>query len=117
MQTEPKHAIEIQTVTNRRELKQFIRFPLDLYKGCDKWVPAFEDDEFKTLGPDNPSLSFCEKELFLARKDGVLAGRVIAWGKAKGCTKIKGPLGFSDMDREGLLVNKIPAKMIKFATL
>ena len=66
MQTEPKHAIEIQTVTNRRELKQFIRFPLDLYKGC---------------------------------------------------TKIKGPLGFSDMDSEGLLVNKIPAKMIKFATL
>ena len=29
---------------------------------------------------------------------------VADWGKARGCTRIKGPLGFSDMDKEGLLV-------------
>lgn len=29
---------------------------------------------------------------------------VLEWGKSKGMTKIKGPLGFSDMDKEGLLV-------------
>ena len=29
---------------------------------------------------------------------------VKTWGKAKGMTKIKGPLGFTDMDKEGLLV-------------
>ncbi|MBO4264214.1 MAG: N-acetyltransferase [Bacteroidales bacterium] len=33
-----------------------------------------------------------------------LVDAVVAWGKARGCTRIKGPLGFSDMDKEGLLV-------------
>ena len=137
-----KNSFEIVPVQGRRMLKAFIRFPLDLYKNCDKWVPAFEDDEFKSLGPDNPSLSFCERELFLAVSDGKVLGRVAAiinhnadkkwnehtvrfgwidfvedydvakalidkvveWGKAKGAEKIKGPLGFTDMDREGLLV-------------
>ena len=34
----------------------------------------------------------------------LLTDAVAAWGKARGCTKIKGPLGFSDLDKEGLLV-------------
>ena len=33
-----------------------------------------------------------------------LIDEVIAWGKARGAEKVKGPLGFTDMDREGLLV-------------
>lgn len=33
-----------------------------------------------------------------------LISQVIAWGKEKGMTEIAGPLGFTDMDREGLLV-------------
>ena len=33
-----------------------------------------------------------------------LIDAVAAWGKARGCLKIKGPLGFSDLDKEGLLV-------------
>ena len=34
----------------------------------------------------------------------LLIDAVAAWGKQRGCTKIKGPLGFSDLDKEGLLV-------------
>ena len=132
----------IVPVQNRGMLKQFIRFPLDLYKDCDKWVPSFEGDEFKALGPDNPSLSFCERELYLAFREGKVVGRVAAilnkkanekwkentvrcgwidfiedfevakalidtvtaWARSKGANKLKGPLGFTDMDREGLLV-------------
>ena len=135
--------LTIVPVSGKSMLKQFIRFPLDLYKGCDKWVPAFEDDEFKSLGDQNPSLSFCERELYLAKRDNKIVGRiaaiinhnankkwnentvrfgwfdviddfevaqalvntVIEWGKKRGATKIKGPLGFTDMDREGLLVD------------
>ena len=127
----------------KRMLRQFIQFPLDLYKDCDKWVPAFEDDEYKSLGPENPSLEFCERELFLALRGKKVIGRiaaiinhnankkwnentvrfgwfdvaedfeaakalvdrVITWGKERGAQKIKGPLGFTDMDREGLLVD------------
>ena len=33
-----------------------------------------------------------------------LIDAVIAWGKERGCVKVKGPLGFTDMDKEGLLV-------------
>ncbi len=134
--------LQVVPVRGKGMLKQFIRFPLELYKNCDKWVPAFEDDEFKTLGDRNPALSFCEKELFLAQKQGKVAGRiaaiinhkadekwgekvvrfgwidfeedfdvakalvdaVVAWGLERGARKVKGPLGFTDMDREGLLV-------------
>jgi GNAT superfamily N-acetyltransferase len=134
--------LTIVPVKGKRMLRQFIQFPLDLYKDCDKWVPAFEDDEYKSLGPENPSLAFCERELYLALRGEKVVGRVAAiinhnankkwgeevvrfgwidfiedfdvakalvdqvagWGKARGCTRIKGPLGFTDMDREGLLV-------------
>ena len=123
-------------------LRQFIQFPLDLYKNCENWVPAFEDDEYKSLGEANPSLAFCERELYLAFRGGKVVGRVaaiinfnankkwnentvrfgwidfvedfevakalvdtvIAWGVERGAQKVKGPLGFTDMDREGLLV-------------
>ena len=134
--------IEIVPVRGRRMLKQFIRYPFDLFKDCPQWVPAFEDDEIKSLSDQNPSLSFCERELYLARRDGKIVGRIAAiinhnankkwnentvrfgwfdveedfdtacalvdavadWGRERGATKIKGPLGFTDMDREGLLV-------------
>ena len=137
-----KPEILIVPVKDRGMLKQFIRFPLDLYKNCDKWVPSFEGDEFKSLGPGNPSLSFCERELYLAFCEGKIVGRIAAilnkkanekwkentarfgwidfiedfdvckalidavttWARSKGADKLKGPLGFTDMDREGLLV-------------
>ena len=134
--------LTIVPVQGKSMLRQFINFPLDLYKNCDKWVPAFEDDEYKSLGADNPSLDFCERELYLALRGKKVVGRVaaiinhnankkwneeivrfgwidfvedfevakalidtvVAWGKERGATKVKGPLGFTDMDREGLLV-------------
>jgi len=34
----------------------------------------------------------------------LLIDAVTRWGRERGCVKIKGPLGFSDMDKEGLLV-------------
>ena len=135
--------LTIVPVQGKRMLRQFINFPLDLYKKCENWVPAFEDDEYKSLGSDNPSLAFCERELYLAFRGKEVVGRVAAiinhnankkwneeivrfgwidfvedfevakalidtvvtWGKERGATKVKGPLGFTDMDREGLLVD------------
>ena len=134
--------LTIVPVQGKRMLRQFIQFPLDLYKNCDKWVPAFEDDEYKSLGNENPSLAFCDRELYLALSGKKVVGRVAAiinhnankkwgeevvrfgwidfiedfdvakalidkvieWGKVRGAQKVKGPLGFTDMDREGLLV-------------
>ena len=70
--------VRIVPVRGRRMLKQFIRFPFDLFKDCPQWVPAFEDDEVKSLSDQNPSLSFCERELYLAKRDGKIVGRVAA---------------------------------------
>ena len=138
-----KPTTSIVPVQGKKMLKAFIRFPLDLYKTCENWVPPFESDEFNSLGPKNPSLEFCERELFLAFQGKKIVGRVAAiinhranekfnektvrfgwidfiedfdvakalintvmvWGAKRGANLIKGPLGFTDMDREGLLVD------------
>lgn len=135
--------ITIKTADTKPLLREFVKFPLELYKDCDNWVPALEGDEYDTLRPEtNGAYEYCDAELFLAYKDGRLVGRVAAiinrkanetwgekavrfgwldfiedeevlaalidkvteWGRARGCTFIKGPLGFTDMDKEGLLV-------------
>jgi len=45
-------------------------------------------------------LDFIEDEEVLK----ALIDRVKTWGREKGCELIKGPMGFTDMDKEGLLV-------------
>ena len=135
--------VEIRTVSGKKDLLKFIRFPFKLYENCPQWVPPFESDEINSLSPDNPSLAFCDREIYLAYRDSQIVGRVVAimnhnankkwgekvvrfgwldfvddidvlkalidkvieWGKERGATKVKGPLGFTDMDREGLLVD------------
>lgn len=136
-------AITIKKVTTKRELKRFIRFNYELYKGNPYSVPDLYDDMLNTFNRrKNAAFEFCEAEYFLAYKDGQLVGRVAAiinnranqtwgkkevrfgwidftddaevsealirtveqWGKERGMTHIVGPLGFTDMDAEGMLV-------------
>ena len=136
-------AIEIKTVTTKKDLKTFVRFANKMYKGNKFYVPSMPMDDLKTLDKNyNAAFDFCEAEYFLAYKDGKLAGRVaailnkkaneawkvnqirfgwfdfiddievskalldsvIAFGKARGVNQIVGPLGFTDFDPEGMLV-------------
>ena len=136
-------SITIHQVSRRRELKKFINFPNQLYKGCENWVPAMTIDELATLDPKkNAAFQHCHAIYFLAYKGRKIVGRIAGiindkanaswgentvrfgwydvmddlavskaliqavadWGSAQGMTVIKGPLGFSDMDKEGLLV-------------
>ncbi len=136
-------AIQIKTVTTRKELKTFVRFANKLYKGNKYYVPSMPLDDLKTLDKNyNAAFDFCEADYFLAYKDGELAGRVaailnkkaneawnvnqvrfgwfdfiddievskalldavIAFGKERGVNQIVGPLGFTDFDPEGMLV-------------
>ncbi|MDO5321109.1 MAG: hypothetical protein Q4F39_01815 [Bacteroidia bacterium] len=136
--------VEIKTVDSKSLLRDFVRFPYELYKNCENWVPALEGDEYDTLQPEtNGAYEYCEAELYLAYKDGRIAGRVAAiinkkanelwgekivrfgwldfiedeevltalmdkvtgWGRARGCVSARGPWGFTDMDKEGLLVD------------
>ncbi len=133
--------IEIREVRSKKDAKEFVEFPLRMYRGCKQFVPPLYADEMKLIlsgGTNENALSV----FFLAKQDGETVGRiqgiiqhqhnekhgcrqmrftrfdsinddevakalfdaVEAWGQEKGMQEITGPLGFSDMDREGLLV-------------
>ena len=49
-----------------------------------------------------------------ARVSEALFGAVEDYARAKGCTEVHGPLGFTDLDREGLLVEGFEEKSLFF---
>ena len=71
--------IEVKKVVTSRDLKDFIEFHYDLYKGNEYDVPTLFSDDWQTLSRDkNAAFEFCEAEYFLAYKDGKIVGRVAA---------------------------------------
>ncbi len=136
-------SITVKEVLNKKQLKQWVRFPSRLYKDNSNFVPFLENDEIETFTKEkNPAYDFCETRLFLAYKNGEIVGRiaglinhaynkkwdknairftrfdfiddyevskalfdaVVEWGKERGFSSIMGPIGFTDMDHEGMLV-------------
>lgn len=134
--------VTIKKVESKNELKQFINFNYELYKGNPYAVPDLYEDMVSTLTDKNAAMEFCESAYFLAYKEGKVVGRVAAiinnkanktwdlknvrfgwidfiddeevseallkavedWGRERGMTQIQGPLGFTDMDKEGMLI-------------
>ncbi|MBP5689498.1 MAG: N-acetyltransferase [Bacteroidales bacterium] len=135
--------VTVTRVQNKRAFKEFLHFPLTLYKDMPAFVPPLLMDDADTLDPKkNPAYEFCDAAMYLAYKDGKLAGRVAAivnrkanaewnhdqvrfgwfdfiddrevskalldaveaFGRERGMTTILGPLGFTDFDPEGMLV-------------
>ena len=135
--------IIIKRVENRKDLKRFIEFHYDLYKGNQYDAPVLFSDDMGTLSKDkNAAFEFCEAEYYLAYKDNKIVGRVAAiinnkanakwnrkvvrfgwidfiddinvskallnaveqYGRSKGMEEMVGPLGFTDMDPEGMLI-------------
>lgn len=133
--------VEIIKVSSAKEIKEFIEFPLRLYKGCPYFVPPLYSDEKKLLLSGGCS-EIAESVFFLAVREGKSVGRIQGliqkqynenhgaaqvrftrfdceddaeisaalfaaverWGAERGMKELCGPLGFSDLDREGLLV-------------
>ena len=134
--------ITIKRVSTKKEQKQFIDFPLDLYKDNPCFVPPLYGDEKAMFKPGFTYNECCDIINFLAfdgdkvvgriqgiiqhlaneknnekrvrfnRFDAIddpevakaLFGAVEKWAKKKGMDTVCGPLGFSDLEREGLLV-------------
>ena len=67
--------ISIKEVKTKKELKQFIRFPRRLYKDCPYYVPSLESEEYQVLTA-HPAKSFCTVRLWMALKNGRIAGRI-----------------------------------------
>ena len=133
--------IEIIEVKSRKDVKDFVNFPLKLYKGVKNFVPIIYSDEIKLVSSGG-NTDFADSVFYLAKRNGKVVGRiqgiiqrqynelhnckktrftrfdsindtevsnalfgaVEAWGRAKGMNEICGPLGYNDLDREGLLI-------------
>jgi GNAT superfamily N-acetyltransferase len=69
--------IEIKEVKSRRELKQFVKFNIELYKNNPYHVPNLSADELTTLDrKKNPAFDAAEAIYLLAFRDGKIAGRI-----------------------------------------
>jgi GNAT superfamily N-acetyltransferase len=71
--------IKVRKVENEKDRMDFIKFPWSIYKDDKNWVPPLIFDVRKNLDPKrNPFFQHAEVEMFLAEKDGKLAGRIAA---------------------------------------
>mgnify|MGYP001016232621 CR=1 FL=1 len=134
--------ISVIEVKNSEQLKQFVRFPMDLYKNNPYYVPALINDEIKIWSTkENPALQYSEAKQFLAYQNNKIVGRIalminhkeerelgikkvrfgwidfiddekvsqaligkaVEYAKEKNIGKIEGPMGFTNLDKAGML--------------
>lgn len=68
----------VKEVVSRRDLKRFITFVDDLYKGCDMFVPPLHKGQERDL-MHSPSLQYCSRKMWIAEDaDGKVVGRICA---------------------------------------
>ncbi len=70
--------IVISEVNGRRDLNQFIALPNRLFRNVPTYVPPLNRDEKALLTDKNPSLEHSDLQLYLARIEGKVVGRVAA---------------------------------------
>ena len=134
--------ITITEVQTKKQQKEFLDFPLKLYKDCPNFTPPLYMDEKKIFRDDFVYNDMCESIHFNAYKDGKMVGRISGilqkasnektgrkqvrfshfdvvedeevaqkllktvedWAVKLGMNEVIGPLGYSDLEREGLLI-------------
>jgi hypothetical protein len=72
-------SIEIKVIESKKDLKQFVKLPFEIFKDNEYWVPQLIRDEMETFNPKkNPAYEYAETRLFMAYKDGKAMGRIAA---------------------------------------
>ena len=72
-------AVIVEKVITARQTREFIKFPYALYKNDKNWVPPLLVDDYRKVNrKKHPFYQHAEAEFFLARKDGIVAGRIAA---------------------------------------
>lgn len=134
--------IKIEQVTSEKQLLDFIKFPMIMYKNNQNYVPPLIRDELNVWNPkENPALAYSEAKQFLAYKGNEIVGRIavmvnhkeaqelgikkvrfgwldfiddfdvskalieeaIKFAQEKKLKKIEGPMGFTNLDKAGML--------------
>ncbi|MGO9440091.1 MAG: hypothetical protein ACLPXM_06070, partial [Terriglobales bacterium] len=71
--------IEVSTAEGKSGLKQFVELPYRLYRNEPHWVPPLRIAVKELLDREkHPFYRDAEAELFLARRDGEVVGRIAA---------------------------------------
>ena len=134
--------ITVEEVKTKKQIKEFLDFPLKMYKDNPCFVPPLYGDELKMFKKGFVYADTCKMACFNAYDDGKQVGRIQAiiqtasnekrgekrarftrfdavndqkvadalfcaaeaWAKENGMDTVCGPLGFSDLEREGLLI-------------
>ena len=140
--TNPNEII-LKEIRSKGDIKRFVQFGIDLYKGNPYYCPPIFFDEVNTFSAkSNPALEVCEYVLYVAYRNDKMVGRIAGiinhraneawnvkkcrfgwfdfvddyevfktlldavaqWGKSKGMLHLNGPVGFTDFDHQGLLL-------------
>ncbi len=134
--------IEVREVKTKKEIRDFILFPIKLYKGNKYYVPELYGDVKKLMGDKNPNNIISKSVFFIAYDGKKVVGRIQGiiqyqsnekttdrkvrftrmhfindvevakalfkaleeWARDNGLDTIVGPLGYNDLEREGLLI-------------
>ena len=134
--------INIKQVASEKDLMDFIKFPMDLYKGNPNYVPSLIKEKKNIWNAnENPALKYSVAKQFLAYKNDKIVGRIavminnkeaqelgikkvrfswldfiddaevsktlidtaINFAKENNIEKIEGPMGFTNLDKAGML--------------
>jgi len=136
-------SVTVKRITSKKDIKQFVKFPLELYKDNKYFVPPIINDEMETFDPSkNQVFKNADCWLFLAYRENKIVGRIAAiinhlevneqhkpkmrfgWldmiddievtkallnevttiGKEHKLEYAEGPVGFTLMDKAGMLI-------------
>lgn len=68
--------LRISKVTTKKDLDIFVKFPWQVYKDNENWVPPLISDVKHKLSKKNPFWEHSEKDLFLLYDNNKLVGRI-----------------------------------------
>ena len=71
--------IKVIKVESKKNVKDFVMFPFELYKDCEYWVPPIINEEIDAIDTNkNPVFKNAEAEFYLAYQDNKIVGRIAA---------------------------------------
>ena len=70
--------LQVNSVNDRRQLRQFIRLPWSIYSGDPAWVPPLLLERKEHLSPHNPYFEHAQYQSWIAYRDGNAVGRISA---------------------------------------
>ena len=112
-------SVEIREVNTKKELKQFVKFGIDLYKGNPYHVPGLIEEEMMTLDKDkNPAFEVCDAILYLAYREGKIVGRIagiINHGSNKAWEEKRARFGFVEFIDDAEVVDALFDAVIRWA--